>query len=198
MRYEFCCKIKKKQKRTSRFAIFFFVNWKILIIFLVVHKILCCEYLSEAPDCGTSNEYQNICFHREIRKILLCYPFYPELWFTKWMSENSEHFIPYTIFFFFWLRYLYAFGSETIWWNAVWSGSAFCEYVILSERFVYDMLVHFTELKFVHILSPKTDNCPSWISRRDRFCVEVLQPNQPNGVMSSAVSLPNHMFTGQA
>ena len=30
------------------------------------------------------------------------------------------------------------------------------------------------------------------------FCVEVLRPSQPNGVMSSAVSLPNHTFTGQA
>ena len=30
------------------------------------------------------------------------------------------------------------------------------------------------------------------------YCVEVLRPSQPNGVMSSAVSLPNHMFTGQA
>ena len=29
-------------------------------------------------------------------------------------------------------------------------------------------------------------------------CVEVLQPSQPNGVMSSTVSLPNHTFTGQA
>ena len=29
-------------------------------------------------------------------------------------------------------------------------------------------------------------------------CVEVLWPSQPNGVMLSAVSLPNHMFTGQA
>ena len=29
-------------------------------------------------------------------------------------------------------------------------------------------------------------------------CVEVLRPSQPNGVMSSAVSLPNHSFTGQA
>ena len=29
-------------------------------------------------------------------------------------------------------------------------------------------------------------------------CVEVLRPSQPNGVMSSMVSLPNHMFTGQA
>ena len=31
-----------------------------------------------------------------------------------------------------------------------------------------------------------------------RFCVEVLRPSQLNGVMSSAVSLPNHTFTGQA
>ena len=29
-------------------------------------------------------------------------------------------------------------------------------------------------------------------------CVEVLRPSQPNGVMSSAVSLPNHTFTGQS
>ena len=29
-------------------------------------------------------------------------------------------------------------------------------------------------------------------------CVEVIQPSQPNGVMSSVVSLPNHTFTGQA
>ena len=30
------------------------------------------------------------------------------------------------------------------------------------------------------------------------FCVEVLRPSQPNMVMSSAFSLPNHTFTGQA
>ena len=29
-------------------------------------------------------------------------------------------------------------------------------------------------------------------------CIEVLRPSQPNGVMSSAVSLLNHTFTGQA
>ena len=29
-------------------------------------------------------------------------------------------------------------------------------------------------------------------------CVEVLRPRQPNGVMLSTVSLPNHTFTGQA
>ena len=28
-------------------------------------------------------------------------------------------------------------------------------------------------------------------------CVEVLRPSQPNGVMLSTVSLPNHTFTGQ-
>ena len=31
-----------------------------------------------------------------------------------------------------------------------------------------------------------------------KVCVEVLRPSQPNGVMSSAVSIPNHTFTGQA
>ena len=29
-------------------------------------------------------------------------------------------------------------------------------------------------------------------------CVEVLRPSQPNGVMSTAISLPNHTFTKQA
>ena len=29
-------------------------------------------------------------------------------------------------------------------------------------------------------------------------CVEVLWPSQPNGVISRAVSLPDHRFTGQA
>ena len=29
-------------------------------------------------------------------------------------------------------------------------------------------------------------------------CVEVLRPSQPSWVMSSAVSSPNHTFTGQA
>ena len=28
-------------------------------------------------------------------------------------------------------------------------------------------------------------------------CVEVLWPSQPNGLVSSAVNLPNHTFTGQ-
>ena len=36
-------------------------------------------------------------------------------------------------------------------------------------------------------------------NRNDLFvCVEVLRPSQPNGVMSRAVSLPIHTFTGQA
>ena len=29
-------------------------------------------------------------------------------------------------------------------------------------------------------------------------CVEILRPSQPNGIMLSVVSLPNHTFTGQA
>ena len=37
-----------------------------------------------------------------------------------------------------------------------------------------------------------------YMSHNVFVCVEVLRPSQPNRVMSSAVSLPNHMFTGQA
>ena len=29
-------------------------------------------------------------------------------------------------------------------------------------------------------------------------CDEVLRPSQPNGVLLSMVTLPNHTFTGQA
>ena len=40
---------------------------------------------------------------------------------------------------------------------------------------------------------------PVWAPGACLFvCVEVLWPSQPNGVMSSTVSLPNHTFTGQA
>ena len=31
-----------------------------------------------------------------------------------------------------------------------------------------------------------------------KICAEVLRPSQPNGVMSSVVSLSNHTFSGQA
>ena len=34
-------------------------------------------------------------------------------------------------------------------------------------------------------------------NRQVFVCVEVLRPSQPNGVMSSAVFLPNHTCTGQ-
>ena len=43
--------------------------------------------------------------------------------------------------------------------------------------------------------------CQNLFSGKDMkffVCVEVLLPSQPSGVMSSAVSLPNHTFTGQA
>ena len=43
---------------------------------------------------------------------------------------------------------------------------------------------------YLHVIQKPDDD--------DFVCVEVLRPSQPNGVMSSAVSLPNHTFTGQA
>ena len=38
---------------------------------------------------------------------------------------------------------------------------------------------------------------PDWLAELF-ICVEVLRPSQSNGVMSSAISLPNHTFIGQA
>ena len=58
----------------------------------------------------------------------------------------------------------------------------------------YSILDYFTIL-FILDLNSEFRNIKLW----DQFvCVEVLRPSQPNGVMSSAVSLPNHTFTGQA
>ena len=55
----------------------------------------------------------------------------------------------------------------------------------LSEKFPF-LLVEFSIYLNMHVFVIKF------------VCVEVLRPSQPNGVMSSAVSLPNHTFTGQA
>ena len=46
--------------------------------------------------------------------------------------------------------------------------------------------------RLVHAIQMSTLNICLFV------CVEVLLTSQPNGIMSSAVSLPNHMFTGQA
>ena len=61
--------------------------------------------------------------------------------------------------------------------------------------------------KAIHSSGMKAVKCYGYSAVIDQFhnhdfclfvCVEVLRPSQPNGVMSSAVSLPNHTFTGQA
>ena len=59
----------------------------------------------------------------------------------------------------------------------------------------------FQQLNLVSKISQKLFKplpCHKSIGKMLFVCVEVLRPSQPNGVMSSAVSLPNHTFTGQA
>ena len=51
-----------------------FSSEKMLISFLFLHENICCGYSLEAPRRGASNEYHNVCFHGEIRKILCGYP----------------------------------------------------------------------------------------------------------------------------
>ena len=44
--------------------------------FLFLDENICCGTYKKCPKEGTSNEYHNICFHREIRKIICGYPFH--------------------------------------------------------------------------------------------------------------------------
>ena len=53
-------------------------------------------------------------------------------------------------------------------------------------------VINLSSAEFVHNIVSVNIRCHFFV------CVEVLRPSQPNGVMSSAVSLPNHTFTGQA
>ena len=57
----------------------------------------------------------------------------------------------------------------------------------------YIVKLGFTGVCIIFLISAQNIDCGySFV------CVEVLRPSQPNGVMSSAVRLPNHTFTGQA
>ena len=56
--------------RQGFFVVFFFIKRE-LIFFLFLDENICCGYSLEAPRRGASNEYHNIWFCREIRKILV-------------------------------------------------------------------------------------------------------------------------------
>ena len=60
------------------------------------------------------------------------------------------------------------------------------------------LLVVYTQLAFYLNIYRIVGNPGEHIYTAVFVCVEVLRPSQPNGVMSRAVSLPNHTFTGQA
>ena len=60
-------------------------------------------------------------------------------------------------------------------------------------RIWYQETGKFTSRQTIHNRLHESD-----LSTRHFVCVEVLQPSQPNGFMSSVVSLPNHTITGQA
>ena len=57
---------------STSYGVFF--NPKVLTFFLFLHENICCGYSLEAPHRGISNEYHNICFRGEIRKIFTGYP----------------------------------------------------------------------------------------------------------------------------
>ena len=62
-------------------------------------------------------------------------------------------------------------------------------------------LIFSEKLKHFQMLSAAVVIGALWVHNykaSDFICVEVLRPSQPNGVMSSVVSLPNHTFTRHA
>ena len=72
-----------------------------------------------------------------------------------------------------------------------------CGYMKGLSKAVQDSGLEFA--KALDHISVERDSLKDCRSVADLFvCVEVLRPSQPKGVMSSAVSLPNHTFTGQA
>ena len=58
--------------------------------------------------------------------------------------------------------------------------------------FIGYFLLSRTMLLILPVIYCSSDLVPGFV------CVQVLRPSHSNGVMSSAVSLPNHTFTGQA
>ena len=94
---------------------------------------------------------------------------------------------------------------STIFCSPVWSTWSFCcHHGHPCSRFLHTALKFFKCLYLNCHLSQSIHiwNLGIWEGllrfQKNTVCIEVLQPSQPNGVMSSAVSLPNHTFTGQA
>ena len=80
--------------------------------------------------------------------------------------------------------------------------SRWCLNVAGSSMFTYRVLPHWNIMPQTlwHDIPPPHYTGTELTSSSSTFliCVEVLRPSQPSGVMSRAVSLPNHTFTGQA
>ena len=71
-----------------------------------------------------------------------------------------------------------------------------CVFITLRSHSFYNLFIFARMQGLTKLLSSL--NTETIIEEEVFVCVEVLWPSQPNGVMSSAVNLPNHTFTGQA
>ena len=72
------------------------------------------------------------------------------------------------------------------------------------QLLLWSLWANFAQISYGASLGWKNERLLKWSQLVDQdgrhafVCFEVLPPSQPNGVMSSAVSLPKHRFTGQA
>ena len=79
---------------------------------------------------------------------------------------------------------------------------------IIRHFFTQKVFTFFLFLKKMFVFGTHQKHLAKWLlisttthlhgEIRQIVCVEVFRPTQPNGVMSSAVSLPSHTFTEQA
>ena len=80
-------------------------------------------------------------------------------------------------------------------WASCFNPSAVVSLFLFSSPSIHSHLNNFSETPGPNFFRLHVEPC---VKGGLFVCVEVLRPSQPNGVMSSVVSLPNHMFTGQA
>ena len=73
-----------------------------------------------------------------------------------------------------------------------------CKFACFLSSMDFLLKLTFSKKSFRNTIRVSNSLDPHQARRVAFVCVEVLRPSQPNGVMLSAVSLPNHTFTGQA
>ena len=170
------------------------------LFFLFLLKNIDCGYPLEPPHRGGSNEYPQSMFRAELWKIL------------EFLSEKFQFSkVKFSIYL---NRRVFVMPiSQWPWTGSICSCLWFSCDLVSDRHWAFSFVPSQCLRLFVFHCNVSLVQEQEWLwirhwqytlvvftlSAKILFvCVEVLRPSQPNGVMSSSVSLPNHTFTGQA